>query len=92
MSIIANLGWVALTFVVGGFVAVLAIAITAMFELMRMIKYAWFKFVVVLAHWLKIKNDYIYDLTDFVTRIAEADADKAAKFREWEYTQWKKKS
>lgn len=92
MSIVANLGWVALTFIVGGIVAILAIAITAACELLRTIKYAWFKFVVMIAHWLKIKNDYIYDLTDFVTRVADADADKAAKFREWEFTQWKKKS
>lgn len=90
MSIIIELGWVAGTFIVGGIVAVLAIVITAACELMRIIKYAWFKLVVALAHWCKIRNRYIIDLTDFVNRVADADADNAKKFREWEYTQWKK--
>ena len=91
MSIITKLGWVALTFIVGGFVSGIAMVITAISEILRIIKYAWFKFVVMVAHWINLKNEYIYDLNDFVTRVADEDADKASEFRNWEFTQWKKR-
>ena len=90
MSIIAELGWVALTFFVGSVVTVIAIVISAVAELMRMAKYAWFKLVLLCANWLKLKNVYLDELDDIVTKITDADADKAAKFREWEFAQWKK--
>lgn len=90
MSIIKKLGWIAGTFIVGSIIAILAIVFTAACELTRMIKYGWFKLAVRIAHWAKINSRYVIDMTDFVTQVADYDADKAAKFREWEFTQWKK--
>ena len=90
MSIILEMGWVIGTFFVGGIIASLAITITAAVEIMRIIKYAVLKTAVAIAHWCKLRNKYIEDLTDFVHRVAESDANSASKFREWEFTQWKK--
>ena len=91
MDIVIKLGEAALTFIVGFIVSIISMVIAAISEGLRITKYAWFKLVVMIAHWINLKNDYIGDISDFVTRIADTDADKAVQFREWEFTQWKKR-
>lgn len=90
MSIIKKLGWFTGTCIVGVIIAILATAFTAACELARTIKYGWFKLAVRIAHWTKVNSEYVIDIADFVTQVADYDADKAAKFREWEFTQLKK--